>query len=397
MHHPLHECRYYLLAFLLLALSVLGRAQERYVPAEVKLRNGELVRGRVRAPGWALGTERLLFRPSAQPGEPQYLYPADIALMTLDERGFEQRFRGEVVQVLALGEDLPKGKDLFYETDTLLLQALVEGTLGLYYHESAGGRSRYFLEEDGFFQELVMHAYLLEGSGRSIRKRHGQWREQLRKALAACPDLLEELDGAPFDEGRAQKLIEAYNTCAPSHYLSYTRSFKRFYWAPGVLAGGAFTRVSVRDQLLRNPGYGRIVPRLGARVLIHPHHSQGRSGLLLEALYAPFRTVDELDGITVDVDYLQINAGLRQSGVADVFGSMLIGFSYSRQLTAREIRGTDPRVFPENQVGLFGGFSVGGEKLEVSLRYHLNNLGLLSPSAPFFFVQSVELLAGYQF
>ena len=387
-----------LLLFALLAvLSGTVSAQlTTYYPAKVWLKNGERLTGEIEKPDWKKGTKRLLYRSSSDP-EPQFLNTADINKVILMEDKLERRYLSRSVQRLYLPDTMPVGDTLLYVQDTLLLQAVVEGTLGFYYHETPGGRPYYFLEKDEVYTQLVEHSYNRVGSGRRIRMKHDRWKEQLRTAMSDCRPARTKIDNINFGDEAVKRLFVQYNECGGRKRLDYELEYKKMTLRPGVLAGSAFTRISTRDRIFRDVGTGGFTPRIGGSLLILPFRGDGRSGFLIEALYAPFRTTDDFDNFEADVDYLQLNLGVRNSGIATVFGSIFAGFSISRQIGSPVRLNLTERVLQPTQIGLFGGFSVSGEKVEVSLCYELDDIGLFSPNAPFFYVSSLSLMAGYRF
>lgn len=382
-----------LLSFLPLALTAQLTA---YYPAKVWLKNGERLTGEIEKPDWTKGTERLLYRSQSDP-EPQFLYAADIDKVVLTEDKLERRYLSRTLQRLHLPDTMPVGDTLLYVQDTLLLQAVVEGTLGFYYHETPGGTPHYFLEKNDVFTELIQHSYHRVGSGRRIRLKHDQWREQLRTVMSDCRPVQEKIPKIKFADEAVKRLFVQYNECGGRKRLDYELAYKKAILRPGVQLGTAFTRISTRDRIFRDIGTGGFTPRIGASLLVLPFRGDGRSGFLAEVLYAPFRTVDDFDNFEVDADYLQLNLGVRNSGVAPVFGSIFAGFSIARQIGDPVRINLTERVIQPTQLGFFAGFSVSSDHVEVSLRYEIDDIGLLSPNAPFFYTNSVSLMAGYRF
>lgn len=386
----------FLFAFLLAVPTLLTAQLTKYYPARVWLNNGDRLTGEIEKPDWEKGTDRLLYRSKSDP-EPQFLSVADINKIILTEDKLERRYLSRSVQKLYLPDTIPVGDTLLYVQDTLLMQAIVEGTLGFYYHETPGGRPYYFLEKDEVFTQLVEHSYNRVGSGRRIRMKHDGWREQLRTAMSDCRAARTKIDNVNFNDDVIQRLFVQYNECGGRKRLDYKLEYKKVTLRPGVQVGAAFTRVSTRDRIFRDIGTGNFAPRIGASLLILPFRGDGRSGFLIEALYAPFQTIDDFDNFEADINYLQLNLGVRNSGIATVFGSIFAGFSIARQIGEPVRVNITERVLQPTQIGFFGGFSVSGETVEVSLCYELDDIGLFSPNAPFFYASSLSLMAGYRF
>lgn len=386
-----------LLFALFAALPVLLPAQlTTYYPAKVWLNNGDRLTGEMEMPAWEKGTARLLYRSQSDP-EPQFLYVADISKIVLTEDKLERRYLSRPVQKLYLPDTVPAGDTLLYVQDTLLLQAVVEGTLGFYYHETTGGRPNYFLEKDGVFTQLVQHSYQRVGSGRRIRLKHDQWKAQLRTAMSDCRAAREKIGNMNFTDEGIKRLFVQYNECGGRKQLDYELQYKKVTLRPGLQVGSAFTRISTRDRIFRDIGTGAFAPRVGLSLLILPFRGDGRSGFLVEAQYAPFRTLDDFDNFEADIDYVQLNLGVRNSGIATVFGSIFAGISIARQIGEPVRVNLTERVMQPTQIGFFGGFSVSGEHVEISLCYELDDIGLFSPNAPFFYTSSLSLMAGYRF
>ncbi|NRA51089.1 MAG: hypothetical protein HRU12_18330 [Phaeodactylibacter sp.] len=386
-----------LFTLLLTSTAFLQAQLTTYFPAKVWLKNGDRLTGEIEKPDWEKGTERLLYRSKSDP-EPQFLYTHQIDKIVLTEDKLDRRYLSHSVQKLYLPDGIPEGDTLLYLQDTILLQAVVEGTLGFYYHETSGGRAHYYLEKDDAFTELIQHSFHRVGSGRRIRAKHDQWREQLLSVMSDCRSTKEKIPKLQFSDDAIQRLFIQYNECGSRKRLDYKLEFKKVTLRPGVLLGGAFTRVSTRDRIFQEVSSGGFTPRIGASLLILPFRGDGRSGFMVEALYAPFTTVDEFDNFEVDANYAQLNLGIRNSGIAPVFGSIFAGFSIAREFgDVVRTNVITERVMQPTQIGMFGGFSVGGDNFEVSLYYEIDDIGLLSPNAPFFFTNSLSLMAGYRF
>lgn len=372
-------------------------AQTDFRPATITLQDGSRLRGEVDYPYWEEGSERVLFRESAGVGR-RFVNTVDIKLLLLPEEP-EERFYGVVRQRLAYGvdeTDWPTSDTLAFVKDTMLLQAVVLGSASLYYYETKDGTPHYFLEYNGQLEELVQHRYFRVGKDRRLRKRHDKYRAQLRAVMADCPKVAKRLDNFILDDDNLFRLFKQYNSCGQGQDIDYSLLPLRPSWSFGPLAGVGFTRVSQKNQQLNMLSTGSWLPRVGLGAILHLPQSNGRSGFMIEALYAPFETEDNIDNIMVDADYLQLNLGIRKSGNTPVFGSAFAGFSYAMEMGSPTISGLPENVFFANQIGAFGGFGVGGDRFEVSVRYEINNLGLILGSAPGYFANTLAVLAHYR-
>lgn len=383
----------YAVALLITLPLAFAFGQADFYPAKVWLKDGQRLTGAIEKPDWAAGKGQLRFR---RLGETTPLPAATIDRIVLTENNLERRYINRTLQRLYLPDTVPVGDTLLYLQDTLLLQAVVEGSLSLYYHESPGGRAHYFLEKNGAFTELVHHEYQQVGSGRRIRLKHERWREQLGSAVEDCQKVANKLPQYRFSGENMRKLVVQYNECVGQR-LDYKLKYRKFKVRPGIMAGGAFTRISTGDRIFRDVGTGQLAPRIGGSLLLLPTRADGRSGFLAELLYAPFRTVDGFDNIEVQADYIQLNLGVRNSGIAEVYGSILAGISIATQVGQPTLRNLSEQAVRPTQIGLFGGFTVSGEHVEVTLCYEIDDIGLLSPNAAFFYANSLNLIAGYRF
>jgi hypothetical protein len=373
-------------------------AQTDFRPATILLKDGSRLEGEVDYPYWDEGTNRVLFR-KAEGVDRRFISTVDIQQLTLPEEP-EERFYGVVTERLdysSMPDQRPTSDSLVYVQDTLLLQAVLLGTVSFYYYEAEDGTPHYFIERNGKLEELIQHEYYRVGQDRRIRKRHEQYREQLAAVLNDCSKMTtKRLEDFVLDDDNLLRLIKQYNNCGEGQSIGYSLLPLKPSWSVRPTVGIAFTRVSEKTQQLNALNSGAWLPRLGISTLLHLPQSNGRSGFLFEALYAPFETTDNIDNITVDVDYVQLNLGLRKSGNSPIYGSAYTGLIYAMQIGDPTISGLPDNVFFSNQLGVFGGFGVGGDRFEVSLRYEMNNIGLILGSAPNYFSNSLLLMAHYR-
>ena len=134
-----------LFTLLLTSTAFLQAQPTTNIPAKGWLKTGDRLTGEIEKPDWEKGTERLLYRSKSDP-EPQFLYTHQIDKIVLTEDKLDRRYLSHSVQKLYLPDGIPEGDTLLYLQDTILLQAVVEGTLGFYYHETSGGRCVYRID-----------------------------------------------------------------------------------------------------------------------------------------------------------------------------------------------------------------------------------------------------------
>ena len=383
---------------LLLFIALTANAQRDFREARLRLQDGRQLRGEVEYPNWAENTNRLLYR-SDESQDAEFIPTQEISSLVFTDEP-EERFYGKIGQRLLYSTDpdrLLATDSLIYVQDTLLLQAVVEGSISFFYYEQPDGTPHYFIDDGSGLEELIHHRYIKIGRDRKLRKRHDRYLEQLSTAMRDCPKTVERLQGDwNFNLENLLNLVVDYNNCGPGQQLDYSLVPTRHSVTIGGMAGMAYTRVSQKRDQLNNLGSGAIVPRLGFSLLVHRPGSNGRSGYMLEGLYAPFQTDDNLENINVDANYLQFNLGLRKSGNADIFGSAYGGLSVGFQGGNADISGLPNDVFWDTQIGLFGGFGIGGDHFELSLRYEINNAALLLGNAPTYISNTLSLFAIYR-
>ena len=385
-----------LIAFAISMVSP-AAAQTDFRTAVITLKDGSRLKGEVDYPYWDEGTDRVLFRESEGIGR-RFVSTGDIKELVLPEDP-KERFFGSARQRLNYGiaeSDWPSSDTLSYVRDTMLLQAVILGRASLYYHETRDGTPHYFMEHNGRLEELVQHRFFLVGKDRSLRKRHDGYRAQLKAVMSDCQKVTKRLDDFVLDDDNLFRLFKQYNSCGDREEIQYALLPLRPSWSFGPLAGIGFTRVSEKNQQLNMLSTGAWLPRIGLGAILHLPQSNERSGFMLEALYAPFQTEDNIDNIMVEADYLQLNLGIRKSGNTPIFGSAFTGLTYAMEMGSPSISGLPENVFFANQIGAFGGFGVGGNRFELSVRYEINNLGLILGSAPGYFSNTLSILAHYR-
>lgn len=387
-----------LILLLLLGIVYQGIGQEDIRSVEIVLNNGTIRTGEINYDKWQAHNKQFIFRPE-EDKSPIFIGVDSIVEITIGEEPELERYfgyKGSVIQFSDKIDLLPEGEEITYEKDTILLKALVLGTANLYSHRSLDETDHFFVSREGTeLTELIAFRYRLSKTDRRIRH-HDRFITQLQELLPDCDWIKEWIEDIEAEELELKDLFVEYNSCDEQKNLIYVDALLKRKLSAAIALGGAFTRVSRKEDQIINMGTGQLVPRLGLSAKLTSKYNPDIQAFLLEVLYSPFSTYDETGEIDVQSTYLQTNVLYQSSWQsAKNWPYFLAGFSYSARLSTKKQDGLPAQVLVDHMPGLLVGFGVQSGRFRIGLRYEVNNAGLLFPQSPSYYANTLSLMAAY--
>jgi len=385
-----------LLTLLILLLPFVLSAQTSLAPVELVLDNGKVRNGFINEKDWQPFTGRFIFKPAKDSAI--FIGVDSVNELTIGEEPELQRYfgyKGPVFQHRDESGAIPRAlNEIKIKTDTLLLEAVVLGTVNLFAYQPEEGDAHFFIQKGEEIEELSTYRYIGPTARQQIT-RSVEYRTQLRTALNDCYGLEEWVGVVRPDEVDLRKLIIAYNECEENALVYVNTPPKRRMVLSG-LAGISFTRVSRNQDQLIGLSSGRLMPRFGAGFKIYNRDYPDTKAWVAELLYSPIQTIDKEGEIEVEMTYLQLNAIYQRSWPSGAsWPYVLAGLRYGYQLNNKLDVGLPPRVLEEHTVGLLVGFGVQRGRFRMGLRYEIDNLALFFPQAPNYYANTLSLLAGF--
>lgn len=387
-----------ILILLLLGIVYQGIGQEDIRPVEIVLSNGTIRTGEISNDKWQAHNKQFIFRPE-EDKSPIFIGVGSIVEMTIGEEPEMERYfgyKGPVIQFSDKIDLLPEGEEVTYKEDTILLKALVLGTANLYSYVSLEGTEHFFVSREGTeLIELITFRYRLSETDRRIRH-HDHFITQLQELLPDCGWIKDWIEDIEVEESELKDLFIEYNSCDEQKSLVYVNALLKRKLSAAIALGGAFTRVSRKEDQIINIGTGQLTPRLGLSAKLTSKYNPDIQAFLLEVLYSPFSTYDEAGEIDVQSTYLQTNILYQSSWQsAKNWPYFLAGLSYNARLSTKKQNGLPAQVLVDHMPGLLVGFGVQSGRFRMGLRYEVNNLGLLFPQSPSYYANTLSLMAAY--
>ncbi|MBN1145407.1 MAG: PorT family protein [Bacteroidales bacterium] len=407
--------------------SWLSYSQENFSPGLVINNSGDTLRGLVDYRNWATNPKAVAFKVEVGSSATTFL-PTDI---------IEFRVEDEIyVSAIVEAENTPvEDSRLEYDSklrislDTLFLQTLVDGKKGLYYYRNNEGRENFYIKKDDGFELLIYKKYLIrQGTTSSIRT-ISNYIGQLNLYFSDCPDILQKVNRASYDQGTLIKLFQEYYKCFSTE-ITFQRNPETIRFEIGVLAGVSNSKLkfygAVKNwDFLENSDYKRSTDFSGGVFFdfVMPRRMRKLS-LNNELLLFMYQTngYDEQtnfnnDNIKISTEftysYLRLNNLLRYRfpvGNATVFinggvsnGILLSEEQYLKKEITTSYSGTNiyesNTVLPQTKkfdLGFLAGAGVRLKKLSFEARYEKSD-GMVMSSSIGSKVTRYYLLLGYCF
>ena len=227
-----------LLTIISLFISIVGTAQEHYLPGYIITKKSDTLRGAIDYRNWERSPEIIFFRTT--PESPRQGYSP------LDIKGFvvaDEIYVGAIVQTeisLDKEHDLQYNNELIMKTDTAFLQTMVRGKKCLYSYINRFGKELFYIRTDATYDLLVYKKYLKDQDGKTMAVENKRFIGQLTLYLPDCPSIQKKLQSTEYTKNSLEQLFNDYYA-ATGGTMNFQKKTENSIFEFGVLAGMTMT------------------------------------------------------------------------------------------------------------------------------------------------------------
>jgi len=285
--------------FILLTIlfSFTSYSQENYLPGYAISVEGDTLRGQIDFRDWEKSPNKIFFRENLEE-EPVLLTP----LNTVEVRVNNQIYIGQIVdteispiKTNALGFS----SALRLEKDTTFLQTLIDGPKSLFEVKKRGGRSLFYIRNNGEYQLLIFKKFKKEQNGGSVVVKNQKYLGQLSLYLEDCPSVLSNLDRTSYDTKSISKLFDEYYACG-NQEASFERKQDKVETRAGVFVGVSMSDLNISAIGMYNIAqvdFGvSVAPSFGLSLDLVLPRNNGKWSIYNEILYTEYSLSGESEG-----------------------------------------------------------------------------------------------------
>lgn len=214
-------------------------SQKNYLPGYVVTLTGDTVHGHIDYRNWDKNPRIISFKPSA--GDEIIQYPATgiKKFLVLDEMYESAIVRAESSPYQF--DQLDFDKELKFRTDTIFLQALIEGEKSLYYYKDKNAKEHFYIKSGQELELLVYKKYLREEDGKDLIKKNQKYIDQLNLYFNECSSIREKVFASEYKKRSLEKLFSLYYQCT-NKGVSFEKK-EKVVTEIGLLAGVSMTEL----------------------------------------------------------------------------------------------------------------------------------------------------------
>jgi len=232
------------LALTMLLVMICGvlYSQSIFLPAYVIDKKGDTLNGFIDYRNWANNPTRISFREDLN-SPVKFLTPIDVKEFGVDN----EIYVGVIVDTEMSPVDLNRvGDDPAFRIvrDTLFLQAILRGDIGLYYRRNRDNIVNLYLKLDGEYVLLRYKKYYTYderghlGAVRRLLTENKPFIGQLKIAMQDCPDINYRIENTGYDLREMIRLFRYYYDCIDSEIV-FERERERGNLQFGLFLGGS--------------------------------------------------------------------------------------------------------------------------------------------------------------
>jgi hypothetical protein len=245
------------LVLTLLSVMICGAlfSQSNFLPAYVIDNRGDTLYGFIDYRNWANNPSRISFREDLN-SPAKFLTPLDVKEFAVDN----EIYVGIIADAEMSPVDLKRvGDDPAFKIvrDTVFLQAILRGYIGLYYHRNADNIVNLYLKQDGDYVLLRYKKYYAYddrghlGTIRRLLTENKPFIGQLKIALNDCPDINPRIENTGYDLKQMTRLLRYYYDCIDSDIV-FERERERGNLQFGLFLGGSSSTMNFSGDPMFN-------------------------------------------------------------------------------------------------------------------------------------------------
>ncbi|TVQ06915.1 MAG: PorT family protein [Bacteroidetes bacterium] len=232
------------LVLTLLSVMICGVlfSQSNFLPAYVIDSKGDTLHGYIDYRNWAANPSRISFREDTE-SPARFLTPFDVKEFGVDT----EIYTGAIVDV-EMSPVVPNkiGDDASFIIirDTLFLQAIFRGSMGLYYHRNSDDIVNIYMKENGEYNLLRYKKYYAYdnrgqlGASRRLLAENKPYIGQLKLAMSDCESIHSRIESTAYELKQMTRLFRYYYDCVDSE-VDFERERERGNVQFGIFLGGS--------------------------------------------------------------------------------------------------------------------------------------------------------------
>ena len=245
------------LVFTLLSVMICGVlfSQSNFLPAYLIDNKGDTLHGFIDYRNWATNPSRISFREDLN-SPVKSLTPLDVKEFGVDN----EIYVGVIVEAEMSSVDLNRVSDnpaFNIVRDTLFLQAIFRGDIGLYYRRNADNIVNLYIKQDGEYVLLRYKKYYTYddrgqmGSVRRLLAENKPYIGQLKIALSDCANIHSRIENTGYDLKQMTRLFLYYYDCIDSDIV-FEREREKGNFQFGVFLGGSSSSMNFVGEPMFN-------------------------------------------------------------------------------------------------------------------------------------------------
>ncbi len=273
--------------------SCLSYSQENFLAGFVINNSGDTLKGFIDYRNWAINPKVVDFK-SPGTSYPTTFLPADIKEFSVKDEIYVSGIV-EVENTSIEDNRLDYDSRLKITVDTIFLQTLIRGKIGLYYYMNNKGRVNFYANKDGRFELLVYKKYLIRQGTTSLIFTRKDYIGQLNLYFNDCQTIQTKIEKTLYAKSDLIKLFQDYYKCSSSE-MGFQRKPERVHLQIGALAGASLTELKFNSDIsdydyLENTKYKLSTNFSGGLSfdIIMPRN-QGKLSLNNELLFSMYKT-----------------------------------------------------------------------------------------------------------
>ncbi len=279
-----------------------------YQPGFIVEASGDTVKGFIEYKQWDRTPLKIFFKKSLELSAMEY-EPIQLRSFSVANENYEGAIVDVDVSPHVLGK-LSNTASPEFQTDTVYLQVLVQGSKSLLHLKDRFGKNHFYIKEDQKYMPLVYKQYMVVlRTGEAIAENEG-YKKSLVAYFIDCQSIRNKIKTTRYNVAALTKLFRYYYTCT-SQSIKYGTERKEGKVEWGIVGGASLTMIDFSgdiNYLVDNDHEPSINPTVGFFCDLKLLRSNGWA-ISNDIMYTSFNIKGE--GKSGGTDFQSIPANLR--------------------------------------------------------------------------------------
>ena len=218
--------------------NIYGRSE--YLPGYIIKLPGDTVQGFIKYRNWSETPTKIFFKQQLESDLIKEYTCADLY-------GFKVANEIYVRAIVKIDEsklnadDLDLNSDMKFITDTVFLEAMIQGLKSLYYYGNKSIKAQFYIKQDSTYELLIYKKYLNEQGTRYTENK--RYINQLALYLNDCPDIKENFTNISYTKQSLEKLFMQFYNCT-NNEITFQKKTEKAIFQSSIIAGISLTSLS---------------------------------------------------------------------------------------------------------------------------------------------------------